>query len=387
MGHRLGPLLLGRRGQRLWGARRFGRRRRRLGAAGRLGGRFGGRFGMRLGGRLAGRHRPGARALLPRQGAARRREFTQAARHVRRARALRRVLRQQRGEHLRERARVLGRRRGLGQDRDVQRGESRGVERGAALDGGVEGRAERPQVGRRLDVAALQLLGRHVLRGADDRAGVGEAGRGVQDAGDAEVGDDRAAVGEQDVVRFEVAVDDAGGVRVGQCGGDLGAEGGDLGPGQAPRRFAYGTGQRLAGHVLHHDPRLGRRVGRAVGCLAHHVVHGDDAGVAQPGRRAGLAQRPGDHRGALLAGELDREQDFLEGDLAVQRLVVPAPDAAHSAPPDRFQQPVTAAHDAFRAHPHPHAGSITTATARVSRVVRPVRRPVRGLLGGVVRGV
>ena len=67
--------------------------------------------------------------------------------------------------------------------------------------------ADRVEVRRLADRVALRLLGRQVLRRAHDRAGLRHVRRAG--AGDAEVGDLRAALVVDDhVVRLEVAVDD-----------------------------------------------------------------------------------------------------------------------------------------------------------------------------------
>ena len=74
---------------------------------------------------------------------------------------------------------------------------------------------------------ARRLLGRHVRRRADRRAELRErrAGRrrrrGRDGLRDAEVGDDRRAPGEEDVVRLDVAVHDAALVRVGERARDV----------------------------------------------------------------------------------------------------------------------------------------------------------------------
>ena len=78
----------------------------------------------------------------------------------------------------------------------------------------------RVDVGRGAGRRAARLLGRQVLGGADDRAGLGHlAGAG---AGDAEVHDLDPTVGrDDDVVRLDVAVDDAVAVRELERGEDL----------------------------------------------------------------------------------------------------------------------------------------------------------------------
>ena len=78
----------------------------------------------------------------------------------------------------------------------------------------------RVEVGRLVDRRAARLLGREVLRGADDRALLGHLARAR--ARDAEVRhlDDALGV-DDDVVRLDVAVDDAVAVREAQRGEDL----------------------------------------------------------------------------------------------------------------------------------------------------------------------
>ena len=88
---------------------------------------------------------------------------------------------------------------------------------------------------------SLRLLGREVGGGAHDRTGLGQALLGVHGPGDAEVGDlDVPVRRDQHVPRLHVAVDHAVPVREGQCGGDAGADGGDLagGIGCGSRRTA-----------------------------------------------------------------------------------------------------------------------------------------------------
>ena len=55
--------------------------------------------------------------------------------------------------------------------------------------------------------------------------------------GDAEVGDDRGAAGEENVLRFDVAVDDAFGVRGGERARDVAHDGDDFGDGERAARF------------------------------------------------------------------------------------------------------------------------------------------------------
>ena len=87
-----------------------------------------------------------------------------------------------------------------------------GLERDPAGERLVEDHADRVEVGGGGRLEALGLLGREVLGGAEHRAGLGDL-RGAG-AGDAEVGDPRAALAvDEHVLRLEVAVDDPALVR------------------------------------------------------------------------------------------------------------------------------------------------------------------------------
>ena len=168
---------------------------------------------------------------------------------------------------------------------------------------------------------AARLLGREVLRGADDRADLGHVGR-VRGAGDAEVGHLEDAVGaDQHVVRLDVAVDDAAPVRVLEPGQRLLGVADRLALGQ--RRVGVDLVlQRLAVDVLHRDVVL------AAGLAA--VVDGDDVGVRQAGRRPGL---PAEALDEPLVARVPLGQD-LDGDPAVERLVGGEVDVGHPARSD-----------------------------------------------------
>ena len=91
----------------------------------------------------------------------------------------------------------------------------------------VQHAAERVDVGARGDLLlGGRLLGAHVVRRAERQAGLGHppAGRRAHRQRDAEVGDHRPAVLQQDVLGLDVAVDHAVAVRVvervGHVGGD-----------------------------------------------------------------------------------------------------------------------------------------------------------------------
>ncbi len=102
---------------------------------------------------------------------------------------------------------------------DLRHG-ARGAARHRQRPGGhlVQGRAQRVQIGARIQLGAGRLLRRHERRRAEQRAGPRDDGRVVvRHAGDAEVAQHQsAALGHQHVARLDVAVDHAGPVRVGQ---------------------------------------------------------------------------------------------------------------------------------------------------------------------------
>ena len=103
-------------------------------------------------------------------------------------------------------------------ERDGHRGVA--VERHRPGEHLVEDDADRVDVGLRADRVALRLLGREVLRGAQDRPRLRHVRRARP--GDAEVGDLRAVLGvDDDVVRLEVAVDDPALVREARGAQDL----------------------------------------------------------------------------------------------------------------------------------------------------------------------
>ncbi len=200
----------------------------------------------------------------------------------------------------------------------------------------VEQTAGRVEVRPRVDLLALRLLRREVLRGADDGRGLGHRHAGVtHGAGDAEVHDlDLAVARQHDVGRLDVAVDDAGSVRVLQ-----GLEDADRHL-QRPLRQQLATGvqkltERRAVHVLHDDVR-DRHV---VDVVLARVVDRDDRGMVERGGRLGLPAEPG------LEGRVAREirAQRLHRHGAAEAGVMREVDLRHATTPEHLAQFVPAA--------------------------------------------
>ncbi len=161
-----------------------------------------------------------------------------------------------------------------------------------------------------------------------------QLGRGVREVRDAEVGEDDTVLGQEHVVRLDVAVDDPRPVRLGQRVEDGGADLGHPLHGH-PAPAADGGGQGLPADQLHDDD------GGAV--VFHDVMDGDDPRVAESDRCASLAGEPPEQRGTVVVVHALREEDLLDGDLTSEELLVQAtPDPAHTALADTFDQLVPA---------------------------------------------
>ncbi len=214
--------------------------------------------------------------------------------------------------------------------------EGVGAEQRLAREDLVHDRAERIDIGARIDREPARLLRRHVRRRADHRADRREIRVGhvlVDQLGDAEIEDlhqIRAVLGapDDDVVRFEIAVNDADRVRRRQAVADLR----DHAERAAERDAARGPHeppQAVPGEQLHDDED------RPV--LQLDVVDDiDDVAVADEVDRARLLEEARDRVATLrvvLAEELER-------DVASELGVLGAVDASHAAPADDLGEPV-----------------------------------------------
>ena len=233
--------------------------------------------------------------------------------------------------------------------------------RGAAAAHGVDA-AERlvDDEGQGIEVGLLahlspgRLLGRHVGQRADDVARDGQ--RVVADhAGDAEVrqlGHGRPVVrpvGHDHVARFDVAMDDAAAVGVGQRVGQGDTEAQHVAVGELA--VAHELRQRAPAH------ELGDEVEGLV--VATGLVEGDDPRMRQARRRARLPLGPCRHRVVVHGDALDRHG-------ALEALVLGQPHHAEAARADLAHQPVAIEH-----------ASRVGAGAQVAR-----GGGVRGLVGG-----
>ena len=189
----------------------------------------------------------------------------------------------------------------------------------------VEHGTQRPDVGADVEIAAAQLLRRHVGQRANRGGRVGRRRQAIGQTRYPEVDDLHDATGrEQRVGRLDIAVDDAGAMRLGQAIGHLG---GNL------HGFVDCQGTRG-------DPLLQRRT-----VVARHDqhqapvvalldrVHGRDVGMVERGDRLGLAEEAGSRVGAI--GGLGRHE--LQGDGTAEAAVARSVHDTHAAAADAVQ--------------------------------------------------
>lgn len=219
----------------------------------------------------------------------------------------------------------------------------------------VQHHAEGEDVGPVVERFPLHLLGGHVRGRADARGRRAHAGdrRALSEAlgelGHAEVGDLGPAVArDHDVVRLEVAVDDARVVRARQSVRDLRHQ---LDPRGHAAAFALPLGERLAVDQLH-----GQEVHVA---LVAGVVHRHDGRMIERRRRPRLPDEAGHALG--IGGAVPRQD--LQRDAASQVRVVRAVDLPHAALAEERLDLVApdagaGRHGAARGHVHQIYGAV-----------------------------
>ena len=205
--------------------------------------------------------------------------------------------------------------------------------------------AERVEVRGRADVLSRQLLWRHVGGRAQRKTA---AGLLTQITGDAEIQERHPSIfTEEDVGRFDVAVDEPAAVHVVERAAEVSHEHQQLrgreGCSAQPRS------QRLAAQMLHHE--------KGLSLLLPHRIDGDDGGVLEPRQQAGFvleASHEGRARQERAGQQLHRH---LPAELQVHRPV----HAPHPAFPHQgFDPPRPREHGAGgdgRARRHRNHGS------------------------------
>nr|WP_249937124.1 hypothetical protein [Roseateles sp. DAIF2] len=217
---------------------------------------------------------------------------------------------------------------------DLQRQGDDAVAAEGALAGEhlVEHDAGREQVRAAVDLVALHLFGRHVLRRAQHIADAGALfAAGGLHMRDAEVHhlDVLRAAHAGDVAGLDVAMHDAALVRIVERARQLDAHHDDIAHRQRQAGLQY-IGQRFAVQQLH------RHIGAAVDLA--DIVHGDDVGVRQRTGGACLAQEAR----AVFLVLAQRGMQELDRDIAPDTRVMGAEHAGHAAAPQAFDDLVAA---------------------------------------------
>ena len=195
----------------------------------------------------------------------------------------------------------------------------------------VENDADRVEVGALVHLIALRLLRREILGGPKNGADLRHAG--VAGARDAEVHDlDVPVAVDHDVLRLDVAVDDAAAVRALDGGEQLQTDADGFVPAQAivPADEVF---ERLALDVLHDD------VVGPVGLAP--IVDADEVRLVEAGRGLGLPAEALDEGGVV---QQSLKED-LDGDAPSEGEILAQVHVGHAAAAELAQHAVAAAHD------------------------------------------
>ncbi len=200
----------------------------------------------------------------------------------------------------------------------------------------VEHDAERPDVDSVIDVGlAARLLGRHVVRCAEERAGARERTARFGESRDAEVDDFRLhapvlVARQENILRLHVAMNDSAAVRHREPVDDRQDEldGLDRSHLRLPR---HQVGKRLAGEELHDDER-------ALVVGLPEVEHAHDGRMSEPSRGARFSEEP--FVEACRVGLLIVDTQHFDRDVDVEELIVRDPHGSHRARADLSHQAI-----------------------------------------------
>ena len=202
------------------------------------------------------------------------------------------------------------------------------LERAASAQQLVQNHRRRKDVCAMIDTLPTDLFGRHVVDGAHHHVAARQLRR--DEAGQAEVEDfDRAAVGDVNVCRLDVAMDDAVLVGVVEPLADFRRDL-DLAPQAYSLRSRHPREEILSLQVLHGEIRLS--------LVLAEIVNGNDVSVRQLAGGSRLAEEPF----AQLRVLIDRDRNHLDGDDPFEERVAGAIHDPHATLAEFFDDLIPA---------------------------------------------
>src|SRR5205809_144224 len=216
--------------------------------------------------------------------------------------------------------------------------------------------------------SAHPLLGRHVVRRADDHPGRRQSCRGLERLGDPEVREHHpAVVVEHDVGRLHVAVHHTALMGVSQGAGRF--------P-ENPLDLRHGKRLLLVEQILERGARDVLHDEVVEPALALDAIDGNDVGVIELGRGLGLLLEAAHH--LVVLSDVGRQH--LDRDLALERQIMRQEDLAHPSLTQQALEPVLALDDALQplAHDVDAAGAGESVPARYVRTARQAESAVAG---------